>query len=271
MEHCKIGLAYGPAALKQIEINSDLIDYVEIPFELLRHNPKVIENIKNKSMILHCASLSISGFSSSRDKVIDLVNEEANRLDTPWIGEHLAYLSSDAFGEENKELVELNYTVCPQLSESSLTQTIENIKQLVPKLNKPLILENSPQYFEIPGSTMTLTEYVSEVIQSCQVNFLFDLCHFLISCLNLKKNPFYELEKLPLESIKEIHLSGYSVQSGVAWDDHSNLATETEFELLSKTLERANPKAITFEYNWGPDFSNELVESHISRVRHMVQ
>jgi len=72
---------------------------------------------------------------------------------------------------------------------------------------------------------------------------------------------------LPLETVVEIHVSGLSTQSGVAWDDHATPAPATVFALLERVLERVRPRALTFEYNWSPRFPPAILESHIDRAR----
>src|SRR6267142_201974 len=57
-----IGLAYSPGACEFIDANPGLVDYVEIPFEQLRHAPKVGSIQEKIPVILHCASMSVAGF-----------------------------------------------------------------------------------------------------------------------------------------------------------------------------------------------------------------
>ncbi len=52
---------------------------------------------------------------------------EAARTGTPWIGEHLAFISADGLGGDGASPTSLTYTVCPQLSE----ETVERVLALV--------------------------------------------------------------------------------------------------------------------------------------------
>jgi uncharacterized protein (UPF0276 family) len=98
-----------------------------------------------------------------------------------------------------------------------------------------------------------------------------DLSHFLITAYNQGIDVFGELERFPLDRVVEIHISGMSVQSGIAWDDHSMPASSIVFELLECLLERTRPRALTFEYNWSPYFPTSLLTSHIERARELMR
>ena len=112
-------------------------------------------------MILHSASLSVAGFLPPSQATVDALHQEADRTRTPWIGEHLAFVSADGINEEaERDLTPTNltYTLCPQLSEETLERVVENMASFRQTFSAPLILENSPQYFAVPGSTMSMVE-----------------------------------------------------------------------------------------------------------------
>lgn len=295
-----IGLASGPYTRRFLENTEGVLDYVEIAFEQLRHDPKTLSLYADTPLVLHCASLSVAGFVRPAQSTIEAINHCANQLDTPWIGEHLSFILAhpmaqngfdseilhlesieqqlvmNASGIEQTENttpppVSLTYTVCPQFSQQTLNRVLENLEFLEQSIAKPLILENPPQYFVVPGSTMSLVDFMIEMTShNQQIGLLLDLTHFLIAASNMGFDPFAELARLPLERVVEIHISGINTQSGVMWDDHSSPAPNIIFDLLRLALDRgAQPQAITFEYNWAPVFSDEMLIRQISKVREM--
>jgi uncharacterized protein (UPF0276 family) len=273
-----IGIAYGPNALEFIGANPGMVDYVEIPFEQLRHSPRLGSIQDSIPVVLHCASMSVAGFVPTNDATLNAIECEAERTRTPWIGEHLAFITADALnagstaGAEGAALpTELTYTVCPQLSEETVERVAHNLATLESRFSVPLILENSPQYFAIPGSTMPMADFICAVLSRCDVGLLLDLSHFLITMLNTGVDPSREIGQLPLERVVEIHISGLNVQSGVVWDDHATPAPAAVFNLLELVLERVRPRALTLEYNWSPSFPQAILKSHLERVRQMVE
>ncbi|MBO7829318.1 multinuclear non-heme iron-dependent oxidative enzyme ApyH [Burkholderia pseudomallei] len=266
----RIGLAYGPGMAEFAARHAHLVDYIEVPFELLRFSPMIAELQQTIPFVLHCASLSVAGFVPPDDSTVDAIERTAVRTGTPWIGEHLAYISADPIGEAlggTHEPTSLSYTLCPQLSDETVRRVADNLAVLAPRFPVPLIVENSPQYFSIPGSTMGMTDFIRAIADRCDVGLLLDLSHFLITAYNTGADVHREFARLPLERVVEVHLSGMSIQSGAAWDDHSLPASPILFELLERLLAVARPRALTFEYNWSPYFPLSVLTSHIERAR----
>lgn len=270
----QLGIAYGPGVPELIEANPGLIDYVEFPFEQLRHAPGLGEMQENVPVVLHCASLSVAGFVSPSASTVEAVAREAERTRTPWIGEHLAFVSADALAGDtpagSPAPLELTYTVCPQLSEQTIDRVVENVAALCPRLPVPLVLENSPQYFSVPGSTMGMVDFIRLICARCNVGLLLDVTHFLITSMNTGVDPAAELDRFPLEHVVEVHISGLSTRAGVAWDDHGTPAPPLVFELVERALQRARPRALTLEYNWSPTFPPAILLSHLARSRKLL-
>lgn len=261
----QVGLAYGPGIPEFIAADGG-VDYVELPFEQLRHAPEVASIQETLPVVLHCASLSVAGFVPPAEAVLASIAREAERTRTPWIGEHLAFLSAESL-DEGGPTTELTYTVCPQLSEETARRAAANLAALQRRFAVPLIVENSPQYFAIPGSTLSMAAFIAAVLARSEAGLLLDLTHFLIAMLNTGGDAAAEIERLPLERVVEIHVSGLSVQSGTAWDDHATPAPKPVFDLLERVLRRARPRAVTLEYNWSRHFPRGELSRQIDRVR----
>jgi uncharacterized protein (UPF0276 family) len=268
-----VGVAYSPAILEFIDANPGFVDYVEVPFEQLRHSPNVASIQDAIPLILHCASMSVAGFVPPSDATLEAIDREAKRTRTPWIGEHLAFVIADRFNPEDGTAgspTELTYTVCPQMSEETVERVVDNLAWLRPRFDTPLILENSPQYFHVPGSTMPMVDFIGAVLSRCDAGLLLDLSHFLITMLNTGGDAEEEIDRLPLERVVEIHISGLSSQSGVVWDDHATPAPPLLFRLLERVVERTRPRALTMEYNWSPSFPQAILKTHLERVRRIL-
>lgn len=266
-----LGLAYGPGIPELVASHAGLVDYLEVPFEQLRHAPDLASIQDTTPLLLHCASLSVAGFVPPSDATVEAIASQALRTRTPWIGEHLAFISADGIAEENVAPTSLTYTVCPQLSEETVERVVENLATLRPRFAVPLILENSPQYFAIPGSTMNMVDFIGEVASRADAGLLLDLSHFLITSMNTGVDALDELERMPLERVVEVHISGLNRQSGIVWDDHATPAPPLLFAMLERVLARVRPRAVTFEYNWSANFPQATLFEHVNRARRMLE
>ena len=162
-----LGLATVPGILEFMESSPGVSfePMLETPFEQLRHSPELAQIQQLVPLVLHCASMSVAGFVPPSEATIEAICLEAERTKTPWIGEHLAFVSADGINEEpdrDTAPTNLTYTLCPQLSEETVGRVAANLASLQPRFSVPLILENSPQYYPISGSTMNMVDFVCE-------------------------------------------------------------------------------------------------------------
>jgi uncharacterized protein (UPF0276 family) len=267
-----VGLAEGPHALGFVDRHPEAVDYIEVPYEKLRHDPSVLHLQERFPLVLHCASLSVGGFVRPDEATLEDVKLKADLLETPWIGEHLAFILADPLsgppgGDQDDDPISLTFTVCPALNPDTLEQVVDNYRMLQARFDRPIILENPPQYLVPPGTSMSLTTFISELCAQCDVGLLLDLTHFYITARNMGLDPLRELEHFPLESVIEMHMSGLNTQTGVVWDDHSRPAPEPVLKLFETAIGRVRPKAVTFEYNWTADFSDALLLQQLERTR----
>ena len=269
----RLGLAYSRRTPAFIAKHADLVDYVEVPYELLRHNPAVLDIGAQKPIVLHCASLSVAGTARPPRSVLDGVLDWVERTNTPWLGEHLSFITaerdkgdtmSDAYAPD--EPWNIGYTVSPQLSPAALDRVIAAVEEIKARLPVPLILENPPIYFTMPGSTMSQVEFINELCARSSVGLLLDLAHFYITARTLERDPIADLDRYPLDRVIEAHISGVDEQQGGVWDNHAARAPQAELDLLSLVLDRAPVLAVTMEYNWSAQFSDEALLGEFSRV-----
>jgi uncharacterized protein (UPF0276 family) len=233
--------------------------------------------LHGKPIVLHCASLSIAGtVPPSAETVADIAGW-VSRTRTPWLGEHLSFITAEreiAGGLADEyapgEPYNIGYTVSPVLNRESLDRIVYAVETAQERLDVPLLLENPPLYFALPGSDMTQAEFIAELCARTQVSLLLDLAHFYITSRTMGFDPIAELSLLPLGRVVEVHISGVNEQGSEYWDNHGIRAPEIELELLARVLEDAPVQAITLEYNWSVQFPTSVLLMEIDRARAVV-
>jgi len=279
-----VGVSYSSFAERFVAQRPGCVDYVEIPFEQLVHTPLAAALGGEVPLLLHCASLSLAGNAPPSRRLVDQLTAFIDTTHTPWVGEHLAYVRADGVLRQYAEHTALvaddldtsqpfnvGYTVSPQLSDPILDRVLERTLAWRQRFAMPVLLENGPIYFQVPGSTMSQFEFIGKLCaRSDDVLLLLDLAHLAITCANLEVDPQTALDRLPLDRVVEVHLSGVSRQSDVTWDDHGGAAPPLVFSLLDQLLGRVKPRAITLEYNWDHDFPADVLERDCARVREMI-
>lgn len=286
-----VGLTYAEYVPGLVKSDPRLLDYVEIAFEQLLHTPEVVAIRSEIPIVLHCASLSIAGNAPLPPVLASKLEYWIGETETPWLGEHLAYVRSDgclrevaehvaaapAPGIEGAEFVvdgtpfNVGYTVSPQLSELILRRVIDSSADWEERLGKQVLIENGPVYFSMPGSTMTQVEFFNALCEERpDASILLDLSHLAITAANTSADPFETLAALPLDRVVEVHLSGAREEAGCVWDDHTMPAPALVFDLLEQLMQRARPRAVTLEYNWDATFPVETVIRDVARTRGII-
>jgi uncharacterized protein len=279
-----VGVALSDGVRSLVATHPTLVDYVEVPFEQLVHTPDIIRTLERR-VVLHCASLSLAGNQRPDARLVERLKGFVIESQTPWIGEHLAFVSMsedhgpsmhqavvrDGGSNDEKDQYHVGYTVSPQYSPEILERVSKALDHWTQKLGCSLLIENGPVYFEIPGSTMSQAQFISELCKSREkTRLLVDLAHVVCTAANTGVDPHALLEEIPLERVVEVHLSGASADKGLVWDDHARPIDPLVFELLERLLRRAAPKAVTLEYNWDPCFPQETIVSDLVRVRKLL-
>jgi uncharacterized protein (UPF0276 family) len=275
-----VGIAHADYADRLVREVPGLVDFIEIPFEQLLRVPSAIDIKAHVPVVLHCASLSIAGNVPLDDDGADQLAHWVRETETPWLGEHLAYVRADGLYRAGaahhdvllgSEAINVGYTVNPQFSAPVLDRVLSNLAHWEDRLGLPVLLENGPSYFSMPGSTMSQVEFIQALCRSRpNAGLLLDLTHLTITCANLGFDPFSILTQLPLDNVIEIHLSGMHDDQGIYWDDHARRAPAIVFDLLKNMLHQARPRAITIEYNWDGRFPVDVVVDDIARVRELL-
>jgi hypothetical protein len=269
-----VGIAYNKYVPGLLADYPGIVDYIEVPYELLEHDASVAANLGRIPIVLHCATLSIGGSVACPQATIDRIVHWIAQSKTPWLGEHLAFITAEreeigGYADEYApgEPYNIGYTVSPAMNDTTLGRVVRNLETYARNFAVPLILENSPLYFSLAESTMSQVEFFTKICERTTVGLLLDLAHFLISARTVGFDALEELKQLPLERVVEVHISGVDLQEGAHWDNHAARAPEEVFGLLDYVVAEAPVRAVTLEYNWSSAFPRSVLLEELVRAR----
>lgn len=273
-ERPAIGLAYCGYVSTLIETYPDAVDFIETPYELLRHDPSVLELLKLKPLVLHCASLSLAGQVAPSEETIKSIAEHVQLTATPWLGEHLSFITAEQMNQNSPydeyvpaEPYNIGYTVAPPMNSKTVDSVLSLLTNLSDRFSVPILLENPPLYFVPPQSAFGQVELINEIIRNSDAYLLLDLAHFLITSRTVGFNAEKTLLELPLDRLVEVHISGVSFEAGIYWDNHASRAPRDVIGLLRTVMDHSAPSAITLEYNWSSRLPISEVLREVDKVR----
>ena len=124
------------------------------------------------------------------------------------------------------------------------------------RLQVPLLVENVP-YSSQSGTLRPCGEpdFIRELLQLTGTGLLLDTSHLRCAAFNLGMDEREYALALPLERVREIHVSGSRIdERGELRDRHMSLQ-DADYAFLEWVLERSKPAMVTLEYGGtGPIF-----------------
>src|SRR5581483_8824278 len=98
----------------------------------------------------------------------------AEQYDSPWVAEHFQCLHT------RDGRYSLDYVFPPLYTEGFLQRFIVNATALQRELDRPLVMENVPGFFNVAASTIPEPEFLTRFFDATGCGFLLDLPHVWI-------------------------------------------------------------------------------------------
>jgi uncharacterized protein (UPF0276 family) len=132
----------------------------------------------------------------------------------------------------------------------------------------PLVAENMPPWKRDRPAYVIDPAFIARVIEGVGCGLLLDLAHARVSAHRRGQPARNYISQLPLDRLTEIHISGPrpSPANGQLMDAHEP-PQEEDYTLLAWVLERAQPQAVTLEY----DRDRAQLEAQLLRLRELLR
>ena len=112
----------------------------------------------------------------------------------------------------------------------------------------PILVENNNDLGTDAYQTITDGDFITSIVEDNDIHFLWDIAHSEITAINRHIDHEDYLLTLPLERGIQVHLSGYGMKDGFAYDAHE-VITDTEWTYFTQQIPRLPElKFATIEY-----------------------
>ncbi|MBG0770061.1 MAG: DUF692 family protein [Anaerolineaceae bacterium] len=163
--------------------------------------------------------------------------------ESTWVSIHLALVPSLVLFSAFRLGVTLPMAAPDQLERRFIRQ----VGRLSASVSLPLIIENMPATPLLNNSFESDPATIRRVLSSLDTGLLLDLAHARVAVAFQKMTIEDYLLELPLERVREVHISGVRKVDGVVRDAHETLH-EADYDLLAWVLQRITPEVVTLEY-----------------------
>lgn len=243
------GLGLKPEHFEIILAKPEHLDFVEIHAEnymvaggAMHHYLTKIREIYPLS--LHGVGLSIGSEQALDEQHIDRLKVLLDRYQPQLFSEHLAWSSH---GENfYNDLLPVAY------NQTTLQRVCEHIDHLQNRLKRQMLLENPSTYVEFTASDMSETDFINEIIQRTGCGLLLDVNNVYISAVNHNRDPYQQIDSLPIKAVQEIHMAGFAEDldgngNRLLIDSHGADVDAEVWKLYNYTLQKTGKIATLLE------------------------
>ena len=182
-------------------------------------------------LVSHSVSLSIGGPDPLDGALLTAIEALRQQVGFAWWSDHLCY--STVNGAHLHDLFPLPAT------EEAVEHVARRVREAQARVDAPFLLENVSFYSHMPGGTLEDSDFVRQVVERAGCGLLLDVNNVYVNALNHGFDARAYIDRMPLASVRELHLAGHTPMDGVIIDTHIGPIPDGVWDLYRYTLQRA--------------------------------
>ena len=245
------GVGYKPQHFSDLLANPGPVSWLEIHAEnYMGEGGRPLAQLRHLSerfpISVHGVGLSIGGEGQLDPDHLARLKRLVDWLQPASFSEHLAWSTHD--GAFLNDLLPLPYT------EETLARVTAHISQVQDTLGRRMLLENPSSYLAFEESTMTETEFLTEIVSRTGCGLLLDVNNVFVSATNLATDPGRYVDAFPLSHVGEIHLGGHDEDfdetgAPLLIDSHGQETAEPVWALFEYVLSKCGRRPTLIEWD----------------------
>lgn len=201
--------------------------------------------VEGVPMLLHNAVWDWSlGHPSALEQadVMAVTHRRLARTGARWLSVHVGFSSATVAYDVGMR------PTSPRLDRGELLAAmVENVRALASRVSVPLLLENLDAQPTGAYDHVCEPAFLRELIEATDAYLLLDLAHAQVTASRMERTIEDYLAALPLDRVRQLHVSGPRWRNGVLDDAHEPLR-DIDLQLLDEVLSGTTPWAVTLEY-----------------------
>ncbi|WP_193368308.1 DUF692 domain-containing protein [Pelagibius marinus] len=231
-------------------------DAIDGPF---RENFDFIEAIAALPVakLVHSVGAPLGGTRRPNPDQIALIRATADRLDSPWVSEHLSVA-----GTPHRSA---GFLLPPLQTPEGVETAAKNIRIFAEGIGRPVAIETGVSYVGRKPFEMADGEFVAAVAETADCGILLDLHNVYCNERNGRTTLDTYVEALPLDRVWEIHLAGGNEAEGVWLDAHCG-QMPPDLAVRARDIIRALPNLGAVNYEIYETFLADMPESTLEAI-----
>lgn len=182
-------------------------------------------------IVMHGVSLSIGTVDPLNSEYLAKLKKLIKWAQPLWISDHLCW--TGVAHKNTHDLLPVPYT------DAALKHIVQRLKEVQDYLEMNIALENPSTYLEFKNSQMAEAEFIAQMVEKSGCELLLDVNNVYVTCFNHGLDPQVYLDSLPLNKVKQIHLSGHSNKGTHIIDTHDDHVIDEVWNLYKYVVNKA--------------------------------
>lgn len=197
-----------------------------------------------ESILLHSVGYPVGGHHRAEPKQIATLLLMIERLDPPWISEHLSFnRASGSAGD-----FPTGFLLPPLQTPAGIEAAVASVRHFARAVEIPVAIEPGVSYLRRRPEEMTDGRFVAAVAEQAPCGLVLDLHNAYTNARNRRQSVEEFLSEIPRERVWELHLAGGMEHAGFWLDAHCGAMPTPVVEFARKIVPTLpNLKAIVFE------------------------
>lgn len=251
--------------LAEVAAGAPKAAWLEVHPENFLANPHarelLLEIARRHAISLHTVGLSVGSVTGVDRAHLKRIRQLVDEVEPILVSGHLAW--STHRGVYLNDLLPLPY------NEETLSVVATHVHEVQDALGRPYVVENPASYVGFATSTLTETDFLTELVTRTGCQLLCDLSNAFLSAANMGYDAYAYIDAFPAHAIAEIHLGGFTREDDEATpgreiliDTHGGAIAEPVWDLYAHALRRFGPRPTLIEWdNHLPAFTRLLAEA----------
>ncbi len=191
----------------------------------------VLEAVRrDRLVVLHGVGLSIGSTDPVSGRYLERLKALIERIQPPLVSDHLCW--TGVGGHNTHDLLPMPHTA------GAIDHVVRRVSQVQEVLGRQILLENISSYIWYEQSEMPEWEFLSAIVKKSGCGILLDVNNIYVNSVNHNFDPTEFVRNVPLESVHQIHLAGYTDMGTYLFDTHNALVSPPVWELYKTTIAR---------------------------------
>ena len=239
-----VGIGLRRELAEEIFTATDKIDFLEIiPEQYMRKGGEGKELLDRATSLYtavsHGVNLSLGSSDPLDQEYLKALKQFVSDIRAPWFSDHVCFAS---LGE-----IYLHELLPVPFCKETLSHMVARIKRVKEYIEIPFLVENTTYYMKVPGSTMSESQFIGELIEQADCGLLLDVNNVYVNSVNHGLDAYEFLDQIPIERTVQVHMAGHKERKDIVLDTHGAPIAQPVYDLLQYALNKTTVHGVTIE------------------------